>query len=255
MLSASLFSNVGSALCKPRATIAVPILIDAAPETGGVIQLTADRLFADRSGTYRSLASLTAPVRVAFGRSDVEVSVNDRLVEVRAKNLSGTVYCKADPPARSNDAVLTCLIDPDTKGVFSQVWLGIAQILVPLRPFPALRYAGTIPPVAYNVQRPGLEERFRIGLTISGSNPLLGQHHFYLATQASSGPPSPFIETHKAFAIGSDFRIVYFEGAMFKARKASRCMYEVEVIRSLPAGERELVANDGVNLPIIIYSR
>lgn len=227
---------------KERALVALPIVVEAPAEA-------APRTFSFREGQfwgaqpahYRSALSLTASVPVPEVGPDAGIAAGEALVELAAvaDDWKGSLYCKTRRGQRKNfSPALLCVADRNGDGAVDQLWVGVAASLDYVVPYPDIRALRPIEPVAaQQVSDPAILG-LRIGFYVSGTNPLLGQHHFYSMISRSDAVGYVLIETHKAAAmrdLPKDFEV---GGGRLRVTSFVKGQYQAEVTGGYPAGER-----------------
>lgn len=231
-------------LATERAQIAVPIVIEApaAPERAWSFRVR--EMFGGQPARYRAAVALDEAVIVTDAPMVLPILAGEPLIEMRAtsRDFSGPVYCKPQRAERGWP-VLLCLADRDGDGALDQLWTGGAASISPLVPFPDIRSLRTIAPVRHHPIEPGQLPGFEIGFYVSGTNPLLGQHHFYPVMRAGDGPPGfIFFDQHEAAAMRGFPKSVTFEDSTVSVRRFADGVYEAVVTRPFSAGERMITS-------------
>jgi len=260
ILSGLLASTTGAgtaAAAKDQVTLSLPLVVEAA-SANAAVEVSTATLFGAQAARYRSIAIPDADLKLADGT--ILLAAGTRLFEHRAtgKAFSGPLYCRLVKPGKM--AVLLCLADPDADGRFDVLWSGSAVVgradrMAPALPHPdATREDLAFDPIRYRVEAPSPDEALQLGFTIWGSNPLLGQHHFYEALGAD-GVTIPMTATHRAVRLSAEPGNVAIAGATIEARKLGKKRYAVRVIKALAAGEHALVDEYQVQQQIIFVPR
>jgi hypothetical protein len=229
-----------------RVQIALPIMVHAATSAPSTEQVGQSKLFGTQLATYRSVAVLPDGVRLPNGLTLFDAGT--RLFEHTAKGraFNGSLYCRATKIGKI--VALPCLGDTDGDGAFESLWLGTAvfgavDVFSPALPRPDVeRIEASIVPIRFRVERPFQEENLLIGFFISGSNPLLGQTHLYLAISDNRGKAAiPLTATHKGPRLSAAATSINIADAALSIRKSDKGQYSVMVTTPLSSGERELV--------------
>lgn len=229
---------------RDRAQVALPVIVDASAEPADrVYSFREGAMFAGQDARYAAAIVLDAPIPVPGLAPDAGFLPGEPLPELRAtsRDFSGPVYCKAQPVPRGR-TVLLCLADRDRDGALDQLWLGFAAALVPLVPFPDIEAVRAIAPARFGPAPAGLAPAFQIGFYVSGTNPLLGQHHFYPMLGPGGNIGHVVIAEHRAVAMRGLPKAVSIWDAELTIRGHADRAYQAVVSRRYPAGERLIVA-------------
>ncbi|MEP9358150.1 hypothetical protein [Sphingomonas sp. KR3-1] len=235
---------IPQAQARDSISLSLPVIVDAAPAAAAEEEVGIGTLFAAQGAHYLSVATIQGDLKLGDGT--LLLPGGTRLFEHRAegKAYTGKLYCRMARPSKM--VVLLCLADQDADGRFEALWLGRGVVgrvdrLAPGLPYPdATRAELSFDTVGYQVGAPDAGEGLRIGFYISGSNPLLGQHHFYQAL-GGDDVAIPMTATHRAVRLSSTASTVEIAGSAVEARKLGKGRYAVRLTRGLPAGERALV--------------
>lgn len=225
---------------RERATVSLPLIVEDGAVSGAT-RVAQRELFGMQNARYRSVAIATAGAAPAKLKPQFAIAAGDRLIELEAsaKTFTGSVFCK--PSLTKTVVVLTCLSDGDRDGAFEKLWMGSAASLNPVVPYPDLTMFAEIARIRYT-QAAASAPPLRVGFYISGTNPLLGQHHFYMAFDGERGPV-PFMPSHRKVRLGSLPEMVDIQGARLQIERADKAGYSIAVSRPLAAGEHKLVAS------------
>jgi hypothetical protein len=232
-----------AAAAKERVQIALPIVVEAATEPSSrEYSFKKGQFWGGQPARYRSAVTLEQPVPLPELGSGVALGAGKILFELqaRSRDTSGPFYCTARPPSKKLLGIL-CLFDRNGDGRMDELWtaIGFPETLVPLPPAQLVR---SIPPVRVSPMEDRASLALELGFTVSGTNPIVGAHHFYTMLSRSGGAGYTVIssrnsvtvnELPKAFTVG-DARISLegFENKTYRAR----------VTRPYPAGELSLVS-------------
>lgn len=229
-----------------RAQVALPIIVEESAEPADRVYSFRERaMFGGQPARYASAILLEAPVPLPLPGfpPDAGFRTDEPLPELRAtsRDFSGAVYCKAQamlPRGR----ILLCLVDRDGDGALDQLWTGAAAALVPLIPFPDIEHLVAIDPVRFRPAEPGRAQAFRIGFFVSGTNPLLGQHHFYPMLGEEGTMGYVMTERHRAASMRGLPKAVAVWDAELNIRSYADRTYQAVIGRRYPAGERLIVS-------------
>ncbi|TGX50287.1 hypothetical protein E5A73_17880 [Sphingomonas gei] len=258
-LAAPVFAAAAASALPPKDNVRLelPILVseaaDAVPE-----ETSTGAMFGAQQARYRSVATIAHDLKLADGT--LLLAAGTRLFEHRAAGASfkGPVYCRLVKPKKM--AALLCLADQDGNAGFDTLWEGNAVVarsdrLAPALPYPdAKRVALTFDPIGYQIGPPEAEEALQLGFCISGSNPLLGQHHFYEALGTADAPIA-ITGTHRAVRFSGGPARIEIAGAVIEASKLGKKRYSVRVIKPLEAGEHVLVEQYQIEQRILFIPR
>ena len=225
---------------RERAQVALPILIEAPLEPGRTYSFRAGEMFGAQPARYRSIVSLDAPVAIP-GSAAALIAAGEPLVELQASspNFTGHLYCKAQAVGLKRQALL-CLADRDGDGALDQLWIGFAAV-TPLVPFPDIRSLRTVTPVRFRPYADQASLAFEMGFYVSGTNPLLGQHHFYPALGSGKASYVLFWE-HRPAAMRNLPKAITVGGAEVTVTGYSQGNYQAIVTRPLAVGEHLIVS-------------
>lgn len=229
---------------RERAQVALPIIVEESAEPADrVYSFREGALFGGQVARYASAVLLEAAVPLPWIAPDAGFRAGELLPELRAtsRDFSGPVYCKAQAIPR-NRTILLCLADRDRDGALDQLWFGGAAALVPLVPFAQIERAQPIAPVRFRPAEPGRAPAFQIGFYVSGTNPLLGQHHFYPMLGEGGNVGHVVIDRHRAVAMRGLPKAVAIWDAELTIRSHAERSYQAAVSRRYRAGERLIVA-------------
>jgi hypothetical protein len=229
---------------RERAEVALPIIVEESGEPADrVYSFRAGALFGGQVARYASAIVIEVAVPLPWIAPDAGFRAGEVLPELRAtsRDFSGPVYCKAQaiPPNRS---VLLCLADRDLDGALDQLWFGGTAALVPLIPFPQIEMARPIAPVRFRPAEQGQAPAFQIGFYVSGTNPLLGQHHFYPMLGEGGNVGHVVIERHRAVGMRGLPKAVAIWDAELTIQSYAERNYQAVVSRRYRAGERLIAA-------------
>jgi hypothetical protein len=239
-----------------RALVGLPIIVEAPTDA-------AARSYSFRTGEfwgaqpahYRSAVTLAASVAVPEVGPDAEIAAGEPLVELAAvaDDWKGSLYCKARRGQKKNfPPSLLCVADRNGDGAMDQLWVGTAGSLDYVVPHPDIRALRPIEPVAAQPVTDPAILGLRIGFFVSGTNPLLGQHHFYSMISRSDAVGYVLSDTHKAASMHSlpnDFDV---GGARVRVTGFEKGQYRAEVTQGYPAAER-FITSDYPTQTIYIY--
>jgi hypothetical protein len=229
---------------RERAEVALPIIVEESPDPADRVYTFGERaLFAGQAAHYASAVVLDAEVLLPGIAPDLGFQAGEVLPELRAtsRDFSGPVYCKVQsmPVGRS---IMLCLADRDRDGALDQLWIGGAAARLPLVPYPGIEMARPISPVRFRAAEQGRAPAFQIGFYVSGTNPLLGQHHFYPMLGEGGNVGHIVIDQHRAVGMRGLPKAAAIWDAELTIRSYSDHSYQAVVSRRYRAGERLIVA-------------
>ena len=194
---------------------------------------------------YRSAVSLAASVPMPEVGPDAGIAAGEALVELAAvaDEWKGSLYCKARRGQKKNfPPALLCVADRNGDGAMDQLWVGVAASLDYVVPYPDIRALRPIEPVAARPVTDPAILGLRIGFYVSGTNPLLGQHHFYSMISRSDALGYVLIETHKAAAMRDLPKDYEIGGGRLRVTSFVKGQYQAEVTGGYPSGERMIAS-------------
>jgi hypothetical protein len=228
-----------------RALVGLPVIVeaptDAAPRT---YSFRTGQFWGAQPAHYRSAVTVAASVPVPEIGPDAGIAAGEPLVELAAvaDDWKGSLYCKARRGEKKNfPPSLLCVADRNGDGAMDQLWVGVAASLDYVVPYPDIRALRPIEPVAAQPVTDPAILGLRIGFYVSGTNPLLGQHHFYSMISRSDALGYVLIETHKAAAmhdLPKDFRVGF---GRVRVTSFVKGQYQAEAI-GYPTGEMMIVS-------------
>lgn len=246
----ALLALPGAAIAKEKvkrekARVALPIVIEVPTEPPGRLHsFRTGEVWGTQPARYRSAVTLEGPVRTPELGVSPAIVPGERLVELQAisKAFTGPLYCKTIRMGRKQAPALVCLADRDGDGALDQLWAGSAASLDAVVPYPDIRSLTAIEPVRYRPVSDPSNLALQIGFYVSGKNPLLGQHHFYAGLAVAGKLAYLFHESHKAVTLGDLPKSVSLGGAEISVKSLVQGIYQAEVTRPVPAGERLVVS-------------
>jgi len=226
---------------KERALVLLPVVVeaptDAAPRT---FSFREGQFWGAQPAHYRSAVTLAASVPIPEVGPDAAIAAGEPLVELAAvaDDWKGPLYCKARRGERKNfPPSLLCVADRNGDGAMDQLWVGTAGSLDYVVPHPDIRALRPIEPVAAQPVTDPAVLGLRYGFYVSGTNPLLGQHHFYSMISRSDALGYTLIETHKAAGMHDLPKAFEVGGGRVRVTGFQKGQYQAEVT-GYPAGER-----------------
>jgi hypothetical protein len=238
---------------RERAEVALPIIVEESAEPADrVYGFREGAMFGGQAARYASAVLLEAAISLPWIAPDVGFGAGELLPELRAtsNDFSGPLYCKAQSLPR-NRSIMLCLADRDRDGALDQLWIGAAAALVPLVPYPQIELAQPIAPVRFRPADQGPAPAFQIGFYVSGTNPLLGQHHFYPMLGEGGNVGHVVIDRHRAVGMRGLPKAVAIWDAELTIRSYAARNYQAVVTRRYRAGERLIVAPNPTRTVII----
>ncbi len=219
---------------RERALVALPVLVEAV-EPGRSYSFAVGELFGAQPAHYRSTATLDSTLPLP--EYETSISTDRLLVELQAssRDFTGPVWCLGHQ-IRKNMRALLCLADRDGDGAFDQLWQGGAASLEPLVPFPDMRSVRAIEPVRFRKKQDDGASGLKLGFYVSGTNPILGQHHFYPVLGVDRSL-YPLFEHHKAVSLRSLPKSINVGGGELNVTSVAGKAYQATVTRPLSAGE------------------
>lgn len=243
LLAIMLLLAAAPAAAGPKdATVRMPIIVSPPTQPGVEQPLEPGGLSNVQQARYRSSVMLGADV-VHPGKL-TKLGAGDRLIEVlsRGRDAPTTMYCRAlDRQGEGDAAPMACLADADADGTLDQLWIGTSAVQAPFVPLELVRFVGAITPVPFRVAEPVPGDSFNLGVSISGTNPLLGRHHFYAAVRGD-GRRAYLIRTRRSVGISPKLRVIDLAGATFEVSRYPRQPYRVRDVQPWPT-QMELYDN------------
>ncbi|HYG47667.1 MAG TPA: hypothetical protein VD846_06960 [Allosphingosinicella sp.] len=228
---------------KERATVALPIVVEAAAEPASrVYSFRRGEFWGWQPARYRSAMTLAEPVMLPDVGPGILMAAGERLIELQAssKNFSGSLYCTGRLPNPKLAGILLCLADRDGDGRMDQLWTasGSPKYLVP---YPYARSRRPIAPVAVTPVEDKAGLALQLGFYVSGHNPIFGTHHFYPMLSTGGEVGYVFTQSKNSVPIKSLPKVFGVGGAQISLEAFEDKTYRARVTRPYPEGERPLV--------------
>lgn len=241
--AAVLAAPPGSAAAKERVQIALPIVVEAATEQSSrVYSFKKGQFWGGQPARYRSAVTLEQPVPLPELGSGVALEAGRILFELqaRSRDTSGPFYCTARPPSKKLLGIL-CLFDRNGDGRMDELWtaVGFAETLVPLPPAQLVR---SIPPVRVSPMEDRAGLALQLGFTVSGTNPIVGAHHFYSMLSRNGEGGYTVISSKNSATVRNLPNLFSVGDAQISLEGFEDKTYRARVTRPYPAGERFLVS-------------
>jgi hypothetical protein len=233
----------GAAAARERVQIALPIVVEAATEPSSrVYSFKKGQFWGGQPARYRSAVTLEQPVPLPELGSGVVLGAGKILFELqaRSRDTSGPFYCTARPPSRKLLGIL-CLFDRNGDGRMDELWtaIGFPETLVPLPPAQLVR---SIPPVRVSpmVDRGSLA--LQLGFTVSGTNPIVGAHHFYSMLSRNGEDGYTVISSKNSVTVRDLPKVFTVGDAQISLEDFENKTYRARVTRPYLEGERSLTS-------------
>lgn len=226
-----------------RADVVLPIVVEAATEPSARVYSFKQREFwGGQPARYRSAVTLAEPVPLPELGSGVVIAAGKILFELqaRSRNTSGSFYCTGRPPSKKLLGIL-CLFDRNGDGRMDELWtaIGSPDTLVPIPPAQLVR---SIPPVKVSPMEDRASLALQMGFYVSGTNPIVGAHHFY-PMLSRNGEVGYVVIPSKNSVTVRDLPNVFSVGdAQISLEAFEHKTYRARVTRPYLEGERSLAS-------------
>ena len=223
---------------KERAEVVLPIVVEAPTEPPSrVYSFRKQEFFGGQPARYRSAVTLEAPVPLFELGSGVAIPAGKPLFEIQARtrDFSGSFYCTGRPPSKKLAGIL-CLADRDRDGRMDELWTAIGS-LDTLVPLPHAYLERSITPVKATPVEDRSKLGLRLGFYVSGTNPIVGAHHFYPMLSVNGELGYTFIQSRNSVTVRdlpSEFGV---GGARISLEGFENKTYRARVVRHFPEGE------------------
>lgn len=213
--------------------VSVPVIVGEAkgpfePETVGL-----QEVFGSVPARYRSAITLLDNVTATNKPLDFAISAGDILVEAVSDDQTLPIYCTARRVKKLINT--TCLADTDKDGALDRVLISSGGFEHPFLPSPSVRELSEIKPVRYSLVTDSAVTKMSMGYYVSGTNPLMGQHHFYPVLAKGDGS-YPLIEEHRAVSTKALPKTVNFQNSEIEVTGYSEKRYTVRLVKPIAAG-------------------
>lgn len=244
LFSAAVFATLpGAAAAKERVQIALPIVVEAPTEPSSrVYSFKKGQFWGGQPARYRSAVNLDQPVPLPELGNGVALTAGKILFELqaRSRDTSGSFYCTGRPASKKLLGIL-CLFDRNGDGWMDELWtaIGFPETLVPLPPAQLVR---SIPPVKVSPVEDRASLALQMGFTVSGTNPIVGAHHFYPMLSRNGQDGYTLIPEKNSVTIGDLPKVFSVGEAQISLEGFENKTYRARVTRPFLAGERSLTS-------------
>lgn len=226
-----------------RAQVVLPIVIEAATEPPSRVYTFKQReFFGGQPARYRSAVTLEQPVPLPELGSGLTIAAGKILFELQAKSrdTTGSFYCTGRPPSKKLLGIL-CLFDRDGDGRMDELWtaIGYPDTLVPLPPAQLVR---SIAPVKVSPMKDRASLALQMGFYVSGTNPIVGAHHFYPMLSRNGEDGYTVISSKNSVTVGNLPNVFAVGDAQISLEGFENKTYRARVTRPYLAGERSLAS-------------
>ena len=233
----------GAAAAKDRVQVALPIVVGAPTEPSSrVYSFKKGQFWGGQPARYRSAVTLGQPLPLPELGSGVAIPTGKILFELqaRSRDTNGSFYCTGRPPSKKLLGIL-CLFDRDSDGRMDELWtvIGFPDTLVPL---PPAKFVRSIPPLGATPVEDRASLALQLGFTVSGTNPIVGAHHFYPMLSRNGEDGYTFIPEKNSVTVGDLPKTFAVGEARISLEGFENKTYRARVVRSFPEGERSLVS-------------
>ncbi|HEX8125922.1 MAG TPA: hypothetical protein VF548_10105 [Allosphingosinicella sp.] len=226
-----------------RVQLALPIVVEAATAPASqVYSFRKGQFWGGQPARYRSAVTLEQPVPLPELGSGVALAAGKVLfeLEARSRDTSGSFYCTGRPPSKKLLGIL-CLFDRDRDGRMDELWtaIGFPETLVPLPPATLVR---SIAPAKVSAMEDPAGLALQMGFTVSGTNPIVGAHHFYPMLSRNGEDGYTFIAEKNSVTVGDLPKTFSVGDAQISLEGFENKTYRARVTRPFPQGERSLTS-------------
>lgn len=234
----------GAAAAKTERThLVLPVVVEAPIEPPSRVYSFRQReFFGGQPARYRSAVTLEQPLPLPELGSGVAIEAGRILFELQAKsrNTTGSFYCTERPPSRKLLGIL-CLFDRNGDGRMDELWTAVGSLgtLVPLPPAQLVR---SIPPVKVSPTTDRASLALQMGFYVSGTNPIVGAHHFYPMLSRNGKDGFVFIPSKNSVTVGDLPKVFTVGDGQISLEGFENKTYRARVTRPHPEGERSVVS-------------
>ena len=244
-ISASAPAGDKNVVKRERVQLSLPIIIDAPlEEAPRSVAFRTGEFWGGQPAHYRSAVTVDSAVPVPEIGPFTIIIPGDRLIELQAdsKSWRGSLYCRTEQRTKKLPPALLCLADRDGDGRMDQLWAGVAASLRFVIPYPELQSLRAIEPTGVRPFGDQAALALQIGFYVSGTNPLLGQHHFYSMLSEKGEVGYVMSETHKAVSIKALPKELKVGGGTLRLTNYRKPDYEATISAAYPTGEQSIVS-------------
>lgn len=228
-----------------RVQLSLPIIVEAPQEMAPrSVDFKTGEFWGGQPAHYRSAVTVDSAVLVPEIGPSTVIAPGDRLIELHAvsKSWRGQLYCKTEQRAKKLPPAMLCLSDRDGDGSMDQLWAGVAASLRFVIPYPEIRSLRVIEPTRFRPLGDQAALALQIGFYVSGTNPLLGQHHFYSMLSEKGEVGYVLSETHQAVSMKGLPKDLNIGGGSLRLTDYSKPAYRATISAAYPTGERSIVS-------------
>ena len=239
---------------RERVSLALPVVLDAASAPGPIYSFRAGEFWGGQAARYRSAVTLDASLAVPDVAPTAVIAAGERLVELHAesKAWTGSVYCKTHPREKKLPAALLCVADRNGDGAMDQLWAGVAASSAFVVPYPDMRSLRIIEPVPFTRIDDPARLALQLGFYVSGTNPILGHHHFCPMLSTAGEVGYVLDAGHKKVSMRTLPNEFGIGGARLRVTGFDKETYQATVVQPFPSGER-MIVGDYPTQTIYIY--